>query len=203
VGQGAGGAGATGAAPPLPVTEPEVIGGCFNQLLRNGDFERGSEGWTEISELRDVIVWSGHGDLAPTGVTAQSGNYLAWIGGIPNGEFMIYPTRLQQEVPIPAEALSLTFSGYLWAAQAELGRMPFDWAILEVVDPAPDSSYLWRVQYFEDTVTEGWTYFEVTTTDVTRFAGRTVPVQTFNVPNGSGTLSVWLDSLRLEARCPR
>jgi hypothetical protein len=36
-----------------------------------------------------------------------------------------------------------------------------------------------------------------------RYAGKTVQVQTFNVPNAAGTLSVWLDSLRLEARCPR
>jgi hypothetical protein len=204
-GQGAGGADSApgmGAPPPPPVTEPEVIGGCFNQLLRNGDFERGREGWRETSELRDVIVWRDHPDLAPTGVTPQAGNYLAWIGGVPNGDFMGYPTRLQQEVQVPAEAQSLTLSGYYWAAQPELGRMPFDWAMLELADPDPESRYLWRLP-FEDTVTETWTRFEMTTTDVSWFAGKTVPVQTFSVPNGNGTQSVWLDSLRLEARCPR
>lgn len=203
-GPGAGGAGTTaGLDAPPPATEPEVIGGCFNQLLSNGDFERGSAGWTVSSELRDVIVWNGHGALAPTGVAAQSGNYLAWIGGLPSGDFTMYRTRLQQEVAIPAETLSLTFSGYVWAAQPELGLQNPDWAILELADPTPDSTYLWRVQYFEDTQTAGWVRFEETWTDVSRFAGKTVPVQVHNMPNGNGLLSVWLDSLRLEARCPR
>ncbi|MEY2935863.1 MAG: hypothetical protein RL033_6612, partial [Pseudomonadota bacterium] len=112
-GQGAGGAGTppgssaeplpgSSAEPPPVVTEPEVVGGCFNQLLRNGDFERGHEGWTELTELRDIIVWRDHPDLAPTGVTPQAGNYLAWIGGIPNGAFTTYPTRLEQQVAVPA-----------------------------------------------------------------------------------------------------
>lgn len=208
-GQGAAGAGGSmpgsGAMPPPVVTEPEVVGGCFNQLLHNGDFERGHEGWTEITELRDIIVWRDHPDLASTGVPPQAGNYLAWIGGIPNGDFTTYPTRLEQQVAVPAEAVSLTFSGYMWAAQSDLGEPPpvVDWAILEVPDPDPESRYLWRVQYFEDTVTNGWTYFESTETDMARYAGKTVQVQTFSVPNAGGTLSVWLDSLRLEARCPR
>lgn len=203
-GQGSGGAGPVlGADPPPPVTEPEVLGGCFNQLLRNGDFERGSEGWTETSEVRDLIVWNGHGALASTGVTAQAGNYLAWIGGVPSGDFTMYRTRLTQQVAIPAETISLTFSGYVWAAQLEPGQQNPDWAILEVADPAPDSTYLWRVQYFEESNTGGWVRFEETWTDVARFAGNTVPVQVHNTPNGNGLLSVWLDSLRLEARCPR
>jgi hypothetical protein len=201
---GAGGAGSQeGSSAPPPLTTPEVVGGCFNQLLRNGDFERGSEGWTPISQGREVIVWRGHVDLLPTGVAPQSGNYLAWIGGIPSGEFDMFRTRLEQQVPIPAEALSLTFSGYARSAQPELGLPLPDWAILEVVDPDPNSTFLWRVQYFEDTVTPDWVPFEVSTTDVSRFAGKTVRVQAFNMPNANGLLSVWLDSLRLEASCPR
>lgn len=188
---------------PLPVTEPEVTGGCFNQLLQNGDFERGSEGWTELSEVRDLIVWNGHGALASSGVTAQAGNYLAWIGGVPSGDFTMYRTRLTQQVAIPADTIALTFSGYVWAAQPEPGQQNPDWAILELADPAPDSTYLWRVQYFEESNTGGWVRFEETWTDVARFAGKTVPVQVHNTPNGNGLLSVWLDSLRIEARCPR
>lgn len=189
--------------PPPPSGEPEVIGGCSNQLLRNGDFERGAEGWRQVTASREVIVWNGHGALAPTGVTAQSGNYLAWIGGIPSGEFTMYRTRLEQDVAIPADALSLTFSGYVWAQQPEPGLPAPDWAILEVVDPTPGSSFLWRVQYWEDSATPGWVYFEQTSTDIGRFAGRTVPVQVLNMPNGNGRLSIWLDSLRLEATCAR
>ena len=199
---GTGGQGGT-----APVTPPvqETIGGCFNQLLANGGFESGGSGWTEIAELRDVIVERNDPALLQAGVTPQAGDYLAWIGGIPNNQFDGYATTLQQEVAIPAEALSLTFSGYAWAVQPELGQMPFDWAVLELGDPDPNSSFIWQVHLWNDEeLTSGWTYFEVTLSEeVFRLAGKTVPLLVDSRPNGGGTLSVWLDSLRLEARCPQ
>jgi hypothetical protein len=83
--------------------------------------------------------------------------------------------------------------------------MPFDWAVLELSDPDPNSSFIWQVHLWnDDELTSGWTYFEVTLSEeVFRLAGKTVPLLADSRPNGGGTLSVWLDSLRLEARCPQ
>jgi hypothetical protein len=187
--------------------EPEPIGSCFQQLLSNGGFERGHVAWAETADLRDVIVGRDHAALLGTGVTPQAGDSLAWIGGVPNGDYVMYNTRLQQDVAIPAEAISLTFSGYAWVAQPSPGQAAVDWAVLEVEDPNPESNGIWRIQLWNDqSVTQSWERFEVVTTDMTilsRLAGKTAAVVSYARPDGNGTLSVWLDSLRLEARCPR
>jgi hypothetical protein len=187
--------------------ETEPIGGCFQQLLPNAGFERGHAAWAEAADVRDVIVRADHPALAGTGVSPQSGNYMAWVGGVANGDFVMYQTTLRQEVSVPAEAISLTFSGYAWVSQPDLGEPLTDWAVLQVEDPDPASNGVWQIQRWDDrSVTAGWQHFEVVTTDATilsRLAGHTVPVTTFAVPNGNGSLNVWLDSLRLEARCPR
>jgi hypothetical protein len=109
-------------------------------------------------------------------------------------------------VAIPPETLSLTLSGYFWVEQAELGLDPSDYAVLELQDPEIQEGYdgLWRVQLWNElSVTSGWVRFEEQLTDVERVRGRTLPLVADSQPSGNGTLSVWLDSLRLEARCVR
>jgi len=70
--------------------------------------------------------------------------------------------------------------------------------------PGDTGHALWQVELFEEQdVSDGWVPFEVTTLDVAQFAGQTVQIKADSRPNGNGTMSVWLDSLRLEARCPR
>jgi hypothetical protein len=188
--------------------ETEVIGGCFNQLLSNGGFELGHAGWTEVSEaVHDVIVRRDASLLIEAGVTPQAGDYLAWIGGIPSGDFIMYHSSVVQDVAIPAEAQSLTLSGYYWVTQTQPGNMPYDWAVLETEDPDPNVTGVWQVELFNELLfpnTNGWVHFEVTTLVPSQVsAGKTVTVRSRSTPNGSGTLSVFLDSLRLEARCPR
>jgi hypothetical protein len=184
----------------------EVIGGCFNQLLGNGNFDAGHSAWQEVAPVRDVIVPRDLPALVAAGVAPQSGDYLAWIGGVPNSEYDFYQTTISQDVAIPAEALSLTLTGYVWVAQPELGQMPADWAVLEFQDPDPNSqqSLLWQIALWNDaSVTSGWQYFEIARADVEKMKGRTITLVGSAKTNGGGTLSVWLDSLRLEARCER
>lgn len=188
-------------------TQPEVIGGCFNQLLGNGDFEAGHSAWGEVAPVRDVIVDRNEPGLVAAGVAPQAGDYLAWIGGVPNSEYDFYQTTISQDVAIPAETLSLTLTGYVWVAQPQLGQMPQDWAVLEFSDPdpnAPLNGLVWQIALWNDeSVTSGWQYFEIQRTEVDRLKGRTLPLIGSARSNGGGTLSVWLDSLRLEARCAR
>jgi len=200
-GTGPAGAAGTGTDP----GETELVGGCFNQLLANAGFERGHTGWSETSEaVHDVIVHRDDSLLVQAGVTPQAGDYLAWIGGIPSGDFRMYHTTLLQTVAIPAEVVSLTLSGYYWVSQGELGHLPMmDWAVLETEDPDPNATGLYLVQRFSEENTNGWVHFEETTLDVSLLAGKTLTLRANSIPNGNGTLSLWLDSLRLEARCTR
>jgi hypothetical protein len=203
-GTGPAGAAGTGTDP----GETEVIGGCFNQLLANAGFERGHTRWTETSEaVHDVIVRRDTPLLTAAGVTPQAGDYLAWIGGIPNGDFLMYESTLLQTVSIPAEVVSLTLSGYYWVSQPEMGGMQVDWAVLEAEDPDPNVTTLWVVKRFDNETnnnSNGWVHFEETLLDnVSALASKTLTVRAKAIPNGNGTLSLWLDSLRLEARCTR
>ncbi len=197
-GQGAGGS----AAP-----EPELIGGCFNQLIANAGFEFGVEAWREIADTRDVVVHRSNPELVQAGVSPQAGDYLAWLGGVPNGEYgQKYASTLIQEVTIPNDALSLTLSGYAWVSQSELGLTPSDWAVLELLDPlvAEGPGALWQAHLWNELdAGPGWVYFEAETILVESFRGRTLPLVVDSRPDGNGTLDLWLDSLRLEARCPR
>lgn len=203
-GSGAGGSAMSGAAGGSGTAPREVA--CSEQLLQNGDFDAGHSGWTERWDLRQPIVERGDAELAAQGVEPQSGDYLAWIGGLENEEFgQKHPSGLEQYVTIPAGAVSLVFSGYAWVEQSELGLTPFDWAVLEFWDPEAtgEDDVLWQVQAWNDTsVTIGWVRFEEVETNVERFRGRTLPLRLDARPDGNGTMSVWLDSLRLEARCP-
>jgi hypothetical protein len=207
-GSGPGASGASGAGNFIIPGETEVIGGCFNQLLANAGFERGHTAWMETSEaVHDVIVHRDASLLLQAGVAPQAGDYLAWIGGIPNGDFLMYHSTLLQTVPIPAETTSLTLSGYYWVSQPEMGGMQVDWAVLEAEDPDPNVTGLWVVKRFDNQTnnnSNGWVRFEETLLDnVSALAGKTLTVRANSIPNGNGTLSMWLDSLRLEARCPR
>jgi len=187
--------------------EPEVVGGCFAQLIANAGFEFGSDAWREVADTRNVIVRRDDPGLVAAGVSPQAGDYVAWLGGVPNGEYgQKYQSGLIQEVTIPAEALTLTLSGYAWVSQSELGLTPSDWAVLELDDPLVDegAGALWQVRIWnEQDAASGWVYFETETVVLDTFKGRTVPLVADSRPDGNGTLNLWLDSLRLEARCPR
>jgi len=201
---GSGGSTASGGSGGVAVT-PSAL--CGEQLLANGDFDLGRTGWEETWEVRETVVSRTDPLLVEAGVTPQSGDYVAWLGGIDNGEFgEKYFSRITAMVTIPEDTVSLTFSGYIWVQQPELGVTPTsDWAVLEFLDPLVTEGYdnLWQIDTWGDAdVSAGWVAFEyVQTNQMDRFRGRTLPIMADSRPDGNGTLSVFLDSLRLEARC--
>lgn len=210
-GAGAGGAsmsGASGSGLPVPPDNgvPPV---CGAQLLANGDFDAGAgAGWTLTYDARAVLLSSADPTLAGTGVTPQSGDFLVWLGGIPNGEYGFkYTTRIAQSVTIPENTTRLTFSGFAWVTQPEPDLPLIDWAVMEFIDPSePQNGMyegLWQVELWnEDDVSQGWVPFEVVKTmDLERMRGRTLTLVADSRPDGNGSLNVWLDSLRLEASC--
>lgn len=201
---GSSGGTASGGSGGVAVT-PSAL--CGEQLLTNGDFDLGRTGWEETWEVRETVVSRTDPLLVGAGVTPQSGDYVAWLGGIDNGEFgEKYFSRITAMVTIPEDTVSLTFSGYIWVQQPELGVTPTsDWAVLEFLDPLVTEGYdnLWQIDTWGDAdVSAGWVAFEyVQTNQMDRFRGRTLPIMADSRPDGNGTLSVFLDSLRLEARC--
>jgi hypothetical protein len=178
-------------------------------LLVNGDFDDGTVGWSEIFDARQVLFSANDPLLVAAGVAPQSGNALAWIGGVPNNEFGTkYTSSIQQEVVIPGDAIALSVSGQIWVSQPELGQ-PFpavDWVVLELLDPTPPEApdIAWQIATWSDAdVTPGWVAFEaLNINEIAFLRGRRLLLSAASRPDGNGTLSVWLDSLRVEARCP-
>lgn len=105
--------GAAGGPEPLPAPTPPAPGVCGEQLLANGDFDQGpGAGWDVTFDARAVLVPGADPALVARGVSPQSGEFLAWRGGIRNGEYGFeYTTRIEQSISIPANATRLTFSG--------------------------------------------------------------------------------------------
>jgi len=199
---GTGGTGAGAAGSGVPAV-------CGEQLLANGDFDAGDDGaWEVAYDRRAALLSRDDPALAGTGVVPQSGDYLVWLGGVRSGEYgQKYTTRISQPVTIPENAVSLTFNGLVWVTQPEPGLPLIDWAVLELLDPAnmnaEDYSGQWQVALWnESTVTPGWVPFEaVKTIGIETLRGRTLTLVGDSRPDGNGTLNVWLDSLRLQARC--
>ncbi|HTV18794.1 MAG TPA: hypothetical protein VMG12_08990 [Polyangiaceae bacterium] len=209
-GAGVGGSSPASANPQAPVPPDNGVPVvCGEQLLANGDFDAGDDArWTVTSDARATLLSRADPALAASGVTPQSGDYLVWLGGVPNGEYGLkYATRIAQSVTIPANATRLTFSGYVWVTQPEPDLPLIDWAVMEFFDPSAPATEeyqgLWQVALWnEDNVTAGWVPFEVVKTmDLENMRGRTLTLVADSRPDGNGTLNVWLDSLRLEARC--
>jgi len=85
---------------PVPPTETPVspVAG----VIMNGDFEQGANGdWTETSRQDYVLV----SDELLDGINAQSGGYVAWLGGA-NNEV----SNLIQSIQLPDGIISLNFA---------------------------------------------------------------------------------------------
>ena len=78
--------------------------------LRNGDFDQGPDGsWNESSTNNLPLIRTAE---ALAGVTPQSGEWAAWLGGADNEI-----STLAQFILIPETATTLNF--YIWLASYE------------------------------------------------------------------------------------
>jgi hypothetical protein len=109
---------------------------CGGEVLRNGDFENGSTGWTAKSNwpgADQVVVSADNAVLKSEGVKPYSGNALAWLGGIPDSSTS-HRITMTQEIELPATTTSLTLTGYslIHTEEPDLGNT-FDSAYIEII----------------------------------------------------------------------
>jgi hypothetical protein len=183
----------------------EPIGGCDQQLLTNADFDQGpSASWVETSTWPGVHIVTSKSDskLVAEGVTPFSGNYLAWLGGIPDNEFDHHMVVLTQKVTIPVDASTLTLSGRRWVKTVEDTSQVFDESYLEF--EGADESVVWQALWLTNLdAGTGWTAFEKATANVTALRGKTLTFVAYSRTDPGGKTSFFLDSLRLVATCGR
>jgi hypothetical protein len=87
-----------------PVYLPLILNGPGSptEVLQNGDFEKGRDGfWKEFSTPADLVLIQFTNDL---GVFPQGGSWAAWLGQLDG-----HTTRLSQTITVPANAANLNF----------------------------------------------------------------------------------------------
>ena len=193
----AAGAPNTGGSPPL--------GGCDDQLLANANFEAGpSPSWSEESEWPgiEIIVKKDNADLLAEHVSPYAGDYLAWLGGIPDNEWDHYLVILRQEVTLPSTAATLTLSGRRYVTSVDDPSEAFDVAYLEFQTAAGDLAWQAQAWTNQDTTT-GWVPFEATTDVEPQYRGKKLTFVAYSNTDPEGQTSFFIDELRLEAGCGR
>lgn len=182
-----------------------VLGGCDNQLLANGDFEAGpTSSWGEESTWPgiEIIVASTNSALVAENVTPYAGTYLAWLGGIPDNDWDHNLVTLTQDVTLPSDAATLTLSGYRWVESVDDDSGAFDVAFLEFDDEAGD--VVWQAQAWSNqTTTNGWSAFQATTTVEPAYRGQKLTLVAYSNTDPGGKTSFFLDNLVLIASCGR
>jgi hypothetical protein len=204
---GAGGSSGASAAGGAGGETGEIIGGCGRQLLHNANFDAGPTAeWSERSDWSpglDIIVASDSPALVAEMVAPDSGNYLAWLGGIPDNQFDHHVVILEQTVAIPADAGLLTLSGKTWVKTEEDESVEADQAYLEF---SLDDVVEWQAKSLTNLDSEngsGWVAFTASTSSLERMRGRTLTLVAYSRTDPTLKTSFFIDSLRLEATCDR
>lgn len=146
--------------------------------LVNGDFEEEHVGWTEYSSHGwDLIM-----PEVSTPIDAQSGDWLAWLGG---GDNEI--SALSQDVLIPAGTPILNF--WYWINSSDICN--WDYAYLKV-----NEITLLTYDLCLDTNTGGWVLEDI---DLTDYAGSTIDLKFEVTTDGSTVSNFFLDHVSLSA----
>jgi hypothetical protein len=159
---------------------PLIISGQASSL-RNGNFDQGPDGSWKVSSSNNLpLILSGE---ALQGVTPQSGEWAAWLGGTNNET-----STLSQFILIPGTATTLSF--YLFLASYEGPEScAKDFAFLRL-----GSQLLKTFPLCEATNTGEWIFEQV---DISAFRGLSLDLS-FQVVNDSSEWSnFFVDSLSI------
>ena len=157
---------------PYDVYLPLIASGYLPlPVIQNGDFEQGDNGdWTVYSSGDYFLVTD---DLLP--LTPHSGNWLAWMGGVPDED-----SRISQGITLPAGGP--VYLRYYYQVDSQKTSCTEDWMYFLV-----GTTQLASLRLCQASDTTDW---EVGTVNLSAFAGQTITV-TFQVTtsltgNGSG-----------------
>jgi hypothetical protein len=182
------------------------------ELLANGDFDLGpTPDWQEhvtYSDSLRIVVPKDDQALAAEDVQPVNGEYLAWLGGIPDNDQRHYTSRLHQSVRIPARTSRLSFSGWIRIKTLEPENdVAYDRAYAQIVQvhESPGESSVLRLfagWSNRDSGTE-WVEFEFATTELDALRDRTLTLEVYSDTDQEYQTSFWFDSLSLYAECER
>ena len=160
------------------------------QLLTNSNLDSGpGGGWVESGAGYPIIL-SPSDPTYPLPVTPHTGNYAAWLGGLPSSIRALY-----QDVAIPAGATNISVSGYyLIATEEYLGV--YDYLRITIRNTSNTQLALLATYDNEDDTLESWVSFPLFAAD---FAGQTIRVHFESDLDSIDNTNFFLDSFTLNA----
>ena len=166
-------------------------------LLNNADFDLGPSGWVEDSAGGFALITDA-ADI--TGVDADSGSFVSWLGGYEPG-LLSASDIFHQDLVVPGDATPMTISGKLWISTAETLFLPFDTLALEIVN-ASTGSVLETVDTWSNLdAGTGWKPFSATLSG--SYAGQNIRVRWTADMDATKASHFLLDTLSLATTsCP-
>ena len=130
----------------------------------------------------------------PSGITAHSGRYLAWLGGYHNADDQLF-----QNVTIPTDLTSGILSFWYWSQSSETatGR---DYFTLQLLNPATGHHDVDAFLIDGAPPTNGWRFasYTLTSDQVNAIRGQTVRVRFRVVTNGTLLSSFFVDDVSFQ-----
>jgi hypothetical protein len=143
-------------------------------LIENGDFELGRNGdWTEDSFSGYDLIYQDNVPFALP-VTPHSGQWLAWLGGVPEELSDLY-----QAVSLPSDGPA--YLRYYYQVGSDKSMCNVDWMYLKVGATALESRGLCSAANTQD-----WAMAAV---DLSAYAGQTITI-TFQVTTDSDVIDL-------------
>jgi len=183
------------AAPPpadaMPGCTPET-----QNLLANADFDLGPSMWTENSGGGFPLITM---DTDITGVDADSGAYVTWLGGYV-APLLVAEDVFSQNVSVPVDATPIVINGKIWIDTAETLPLAFDVMDLELVDTG--GTVLESLETWSNLdAGTGWVAFSESVNG--NYAGQTVQFRLTAAFDASKGTSFLLDTLSMTTNaCP-
>lgn len=193
----------------LDATSNGVPATCDAVLLRNGDFESGAEHWAASSSygafeqrVHPLIVEVGHESLATYTVSPHDGTRMAFLGDVPDDEYMGYHTTLTQAITIPEDSAGLWLTGRVWVNTSETENTEFDYAYIQIEPSDDEDKYLQFAFWTNLDASDGWIEIDEYMPDVSALRGREVNLVVQALTDANVATRFWFDSLALVSLCP-
>ena len=166
------------AAAPLPASEAQAAATGCSEVLRDGSFEAGGQGWLQYSAQGYELI----SDFNPRG-----GRLGAYLAGVNNAD-----DRLSQQVTLPVGSSTLRAWWYLATAET---ASAFD--RMSVTLQRPDGSWLADLIIVDNTAPVGiWDEIVV---DLSPYAGQTVLLRFTGHTDGTNISDFYLDDISVVA----
>ncbi len=158
-----------------------ALPGACTELVSDGGFEAGGQGWTQYSKLGYQLISSFY---------PRSGRLGAWLGAENNAQ-----DRLSQLVVLPAQTDGITFSLWWALSTAELPGGAFDFLRAGLYTPDGTTQIVSLLEVSNDSAEQGvWNPLHA---DLSAYAGRSVQLRIEATTDDSSATDFFVDDVSI------